>query len=152
MERNHEVLRRILVKGASFNRLEQDDVNVALSHGGTRGDASRCLPCRTCRSCRSYMPYTLYTAIVKGRSRFNGLFVFLWIGGGRESEAAIPRLGWRDAMRGDPLLWRTAGIGGKVPWTRRKSRVGKRKSLRGQEVVGELDGWWVGRGRVTRPA
>lgn len=32
IERNHEELRRILVKGASFNALDQDDVNVALSN------------------------------------------------------------------------------------------------------------------------
>ena len=32
VERNHEELRRILLKGTSFNSLDQDDVNVALSH------------------------------------------------------------------------------------------------------------------------
>ena len=32
VERNHEELRRILVKGTSFDGLGQDDVNVALSH------------------------------------------------------------------------------------------------------------------------
>ena len=32
VERNHEELRRILVKGTSFDGLDQDDVNVALSH------------------------------------------------------------------------------------------------------------------------
>ena len=32
VERNHEELRRILLKGTSFNALDQDDVNVALSH------------------------------------------------------------------------------------------------------------------------
>jgi hypothetical protein len=32
VERNHEELRRILLKGTSFNALDQDDVNVVLSH------------------------------------------------------------------------------------------------------------------------
>ena len=32
VERNHEELRRILLKGTSFNALDQDDINVALSH------------------------------------------------------------------------------------------------------------------------
>ena len=32
VERNHEELRRILLKGTSFNALDQDDINIALSH------------------------------------------------------------------------------------------------------------------------
>ena len=32
VERNHEELRRILLKGTSFNSLDQDDINVVLSH------------------------------------------------------------------------------------------------------------------------
>lgn len=32
VERNHEELRRILLKGTSFDSLDQDDINVALSH------------------------------------------------------------------------------------------------------------------------
>ena len=32
VERNHEELRRILPKGTSFNSLDQDDINVVLSH------------------------------------------------------------------------------------------------------------------------